>query len=157
MKKMIGIGLLFSLLVAGCGTDTPASEDTEEAGANDPSSSEDSNASSEGIPENTMEDSITVSFDFEIDDDLYEVDESTIKESVDTAEGTTLMEVMKEKYEIEEEGGLITSIEGYEQNEAENIYWLYEINGETATIGAADYTVEDQDQITWTLEPYEQN
>ena len=36
-----------------------------------------------------------------------------------------------------------------------NIYWLYEINDEFAQVGAADYTLEDGDVISWELEPSE--
>ncbi|MGC1122518.1 MAG: DUF4430 domain-containing protein [Candidatus Methanofastidiosia archaeon] len=54
----------------------------------------------------------------------------------------------------EEEGGFVTSINGILQNPSENIYWMYYINGELGQVGAADYTVQEGDEITWRLEKF---
>ncbi|MBU7014499.1 MAG: DUF4430 domain-containing protein [Theionarchaea archaeon] len=54
----------------------------------------------------------------------------------------------------EEEGGFVTSINGIEQNPSENIYWIYYVNGELGQVGAADYVVEEGDEITWKLEKF---
>ncbi|MEG0268385.1 MAG: DUF4430 domain-containing protein [Carnobacterium sp.] len=67
-------------------------------------------------------------------------------------EGQNLLEVMKENYDVTDKDGFISDIEGYEQDEKEGKYWLYTINGEQATVGAADYELEDQDIIEWNLD-----
>lgn len=67
--------------------------------------------------------------------------------------GTSLLEIMQESYEIVEEDGMITSIEGYEQVENEK-YWMYFVNGEMANEGAADYMPENGDEVKWTLDEF---
>ncbi|MGB3160305.1 MAG: DUF4430 domain-containing protein [Carnobacterium sp.] len=67
-------------------------------------------------------------------------------------EGQNLLEVMKENYDITAKDGFISAIDKYEQNEKEGKYWLYTINGKEATVGAADYVLEDEDVIVWNLD-----
>ncbi|MBU7034812.1 MAG: DUF4430 domain-containing protein [Theionarchaea archaeon] len=54
----------------------------------------------------------------------------------------------------EEEGGFVISVNGVSQNPSDNIYWMYYINGEPAQVGAADYTVQEGDEIVWRLEKF---
>lgn len=80
----------------------------------------------------------------------------TIKEKeLPIKEGAILLDVMKENFEVEEDGGFITSIEGVEQEEDEQKYWLYFINGEAASIGAGDYELTAGDEITFDLQATE--
>ncbi len=58
-----------------------------------------------------------------------------LSQEITAEEGTYLLEVMHENYDIEEEGGFISSIEGYEQDDANGLYWLYYINDESAEVG----------------------
>lgn len=67
-------------------------------------------------------------------------------------EGQNLLEVMEENYDIVAKDGFISAIDKYEQNEKEGKYWLYTINGKEATVGAADYVLEDEDVIVWNLD-----
>lgn len=135
MKKIIGTSL-FAILFAGCGNNE------EKNGQEDLESGD-----SQGL--------ITVEFKFNIDDDVDKVDEDKINKTVELSSGKSLLAAMKEQYEVIEDEGYITSIEGYEQSQEENIYWLYEINDEFAQVGAADYTLEDGDVISWELESSE--
>ena len=45
----------------------------------------------------------------------------------------------------------MSAIEGYEQSQEDNEWWMYQVNGEDADVGAADFEVHDGDEITWTL------
>jgi hypothetical protein len=54
----------------------------------------------------------------------------------------------------EEEGGFVTTINGTSQSPSEGIYWMYYINGELSEVGAAAYTVQEGDTITWKLEKF---
>lgn len=65
--------------------------------------------------------------------------------------GSSVMDVMEENYEIEETDGFLSAIEGYEQSKEDNEWWMYQVNGEDADVGAADFEVHDGDEITWTL------
>lgn len=138
MKKILGISLL-SVLLLGCGNSEEVTETPE-------SKSQDS-TSTEGI--------VTVKFEFEVDDQIYDIDEDALEETVELQSETTLQDAMENQYEVIDNEGFITSIAGYEQDVEANAYWLYEINGEMAQIGAAEYVLEDGDEITWNLKPSE--
>ncbi|MFC4387694.1 DUF4430 domain-containing protein [Gracilibacillus marinus] len=62
-----------------------------------------------------------------------------------------LLTLLENNTEIIEEDGLITSINGHEQNIEENKFWLYEINGEMAMVGTNEYEVKDNDVIHFDL------
>jgi len=70
-------------------------------------------------------------------------------------EGDTLLEVMEDNFAIEtadsDYGAFITSIEDYAQDDSQNLYWLFDVNGEMATVGASEYILEEDDQIDWYL------
>ncbi|MFC4404317.1 DUF4430 domain-containing protein [Gracilibacillus xinjiangensis] len=62
-----------------------------------------------------------------------------------------LMDLLVNNFEVEADQGMITSIEGYEQEPDEGKYWLFEVNGEMATVGASDYKVTPGDQVVFNL------
>ena len=70
-------------------------------------------------------------------------------------EGDTLLEVMEDNFAIEtadsDYGAFITSIEDYAQDDSQNLYWLFDVNGEMATVGASEYILEEDDKIDWYL------
>jgi hypothetical protein len=71
------------------------------------------------------------------------------------AQGSTVLDALTAcGVAYEEEGGFVTSINGISQNPSENVYWMYYINGELGQVGAADYTVQEGDKITWRLEKF---
>ncbi|MCL2383691.1 MAG: DUF4430 domain-containing protein [Oscillospiraceae bacterium] len=59
--------------------------------------------------------------------------------------------------EIESEstpyGAFISAINGEEQGD--NYFWLYYVNGDFATVGVENYTVQDNDRIEFRLESFE--
>lgn len=78
-----------------------------------------------------------------------------LSQEVTVDEGTYLLDVMHENYDIEEEGDFISSIAGYQQDTANGFYWLYYINDESAEVGVAEYIPAEADQIEWRLESFE--
>src|SRR5690625_1791854 len=77
---------------------------------------------------------------------LYdEVNDSTIaSDEFDAKEGQILQEVLEANYEVEvQQGGFITSIEGHQQNEADSIFWVYEVNGEEVHEAASNYELQE--------------
>ncbi|WP_173916266.1 DUF4430 domain-containing protein [Halobacillus sp. Marseille-Q1614] len=82
-------------------------------------------------------------------------EETISEEEYMVEEGTTLMEIMENNYEIKEEGGFINSIDGIQAKEGEQKAWLYTINGEDATVGANEYEVEDGDEINFDFQAWE--
>lgn len=69
------------------------------------------------------------------------------EEAFAVEEGTNLMEVLKNNFDIEDEGGFINSINGVNAEDGEPYFWSIQINGEDAVVGAEDYIIEDGDQI----------
>ena len=130
-------------VLSACGTETAETpEETEEPDVADVEETED------GAEEETTADEITTDFDIIIDGESV----ADLSEEVTVPEGTYLLDAMEDTYDIEEEGGFISAIEGHEQDEEEGLYWLYYINDEMPSVGAADYELEDGDQIEWSLE-----
>ncbi|EAH2637953.1 DUF4430 domain-containing protein [Listeria monocytogenes] len=65
--------------------------------------------------------------------------------------GVILLDAMKENMKIEETDGFINSINGVEQSEKENKFWVYTVNDEQVTVGANEYELLDGDQVVWEL------
>ncbi|MBG9982106.1 DUF4430 domain-containing protein [Aerococcaceae bacterium DSM 111020] len=79
-------------------------------------------------------------------------EQSELSQEVIVQEGTTLMEAMEEYFDIEYSDGMITSIDSHEQDVDAGRYWLYDVNGEMATVGAGDYELAEGDLVEWKLE-----
>ncbi|MFD2045896.1 DUF4430 domain-containing protein [Ornithinibacillus salinisoli] len=76
------------------------------------------------------------------------------KEEISIEEGDILMEVMKEHFDVEEDGGFITSIEGISPEEGEQKAWMYFINGESASVGANEYELTPGEEINFDLQAW---
>jgi uncharacterized protein DUF4430 len=73
----------------------------------------------------------------------------TAKTPVDA--GETAMRSLDRVADIESGGGLVTAIEGVEQDESENRFWLYYVNGKLAEKGAAEVKLAAGDVEWWDL------
>ncbi len=148
MKKR-KLSQLFLLLSSGVIL-TACATQTEEA----PTETEDT--ATEEVEETSDEatseaDAVDVSFEIVIDGEAV----ADLSREIAVPEGTYLLDAMEETYDIEEEDTFITAIEGYEQDVDAGRYWLYYINGEMPSVGAADYELQAQDEIEWRLEDSE--
>jgi len=134
MKKKFVAGIAFfsALFIVGCSNEQDAA-DTSEA------TSQTSQAQEE------------ITATVEIEDEDQTVDEKEIETTTDE----TLMEVMQDNFDIEEDSGMITTIEGIEQDEDDNMYWTYTINDEMVNTGAGETTLEDNDQVVFTYDKME--
>lgn len=149
MSKLLA--LLLALFLAAC--QQPA---TEEA------TKESTEPKMEEVQEETSEDKASEEeADSEADADAeqlsakvtLEVDgEEIAEENVHFEEGDSAMDVLKANFTVEEKDGMVTSIDRHEQDDKANKYWMYEVNGEMAEVGAADYELKDGDQVLWKLE-----
>lgn len=140
-KKLYGrlATLLFSgVLLVGCGNqaaEAPAETEVEET---------------ESVEVVTDEKIINVA--------VYVDGESVedLEKEVVVEEEQSVLEIMDEYYDISGvDEGFISSIEGYEQDDSEGLYWIYYVNEEMAEVGAADYIPELADEIQWKLEKFE--
>ncbi|SHE55433.1 protein of unknown function [Atopostipes suicloacalis DSM 15692] len=151
-KKLLSKLFLFSLsgaLLVGCGNQ--AEETPEEAEEPETEVAETPEETEETTDTEDAADEVSFTIDILVDGEAV----ADLSKEVTAEEGMYLLDVMEDTYDIEETDGFISSIEGYEQDEAENRYWLYYINGESGEVGAADYAPEAADQIEWRLESFE--
>lgn len=77
------------------------------------------------------------------------------QEDIKINEGDILLDVMKASFKVQEKDGFVTAIEGHTQDEKANKFWMFDVNGEMAPVGAGEYKLKDQDQIVWKLEAFE--
>ena len=79
----------------------------------------------------------------------------TAKTPVDA--GQNAMRALDRVADIETDSGgkFVTAIEGVEQDEGKNLFWLYYVNGEPADKGAAEVKLAAGDVEWWDLHNYE--
>ncbi|MGP6146737.1 DUF4430 domain-containing protein [Jeotgalibaca sp. A122] len=65
--------------------------------------------------------------------------------------GEFLLDVMKEEFEVVDEDNFITTINGYEQDAEAGKYWLFDLNGEMAPVGAHELELSDGDVVDFDL------
>ncbi len=137
MKKLL-LALSLSLVLFGCAP-------TEEA--------ETSSILQESTVAASSEAAETVSVTISLTDGGTVVAGS--EKTVEVEASTSLFDVMKENYTIEEDGGFITAIDGQTQVEqtadTKAKYWLFDVNGEPSMVGAADVALQEGDVIVWNL------
>ncbi|MDU5509201.1 DUF4430 domain-containing protein [Enterococcus gilvus] len=133
-KRTVFFALIFSLtLISGC-TSKPSE-------SSDSSSANETVTSSEKVEEKA---SIT----------LVDGDKELSKKQVSFEKGESLFDVLKETYAVEDDNGMITSIDGHAQDEKNNKYWVFTINDEQVNSGAKDVTLKKDDRVVFKLEQF---
>lgn len=84
-----------------------------------------------------------------------EGEEVLSEKEIEIEENAILMDIMKENYDIEEDDGFITSIDGVAPEEGEEKAWMYFVNDEMAMVGAAEYELEAGDNVVFDLQAWE--
>ena len=133
--------LIAAMIVTGCTEDTQNTDPTNNEVITE---TVDQEATTSAADTQEVTASIKILIDGELQTDL--------SQEVSVPEGTTLMEVMTENYEIVNENSFITEINSHQQDLEANRFWLYDINGEMAMVGIAEYEIEEGDVIEWKLE-----
>lgn len=132
-KKIFSISLLCSILflISACSTPKTTTEPVS-----------DSTVVSEMKKE--TEDKINVSIRIDAED------KNIAEKDLEVSSGASLMDIMKDNFEVIDEGGFITSIEGVEQKAKDNLFWTYKINDEEVMTGAEDTTLNEGDKVVFT-------
>ena len=138
--RLASLLMVFGLLV-GCASDT---NDQNNTNNNQIEQNQNNNNSSE-----EAEEVVTIIISKDQNDEVITEKEVVIED------GAILLDVMKEHFELEEEGGFITSIEGIEQDEDEGKYWMYSVNDEQPPVGAGEYELSAGDQVNFDLQGWE--
>jgi hypothetical protein len=73
--------------------------------------------------------------------------------------GLTAMQALDSVADVDaDQGGkFVTGIEGVDQNEGKELYWLFYVNGVAAKKGAAEITLEEGDVEWWDLHDWKKN
>lgn len=146
LKTFLFLGA--AVLLTACGTQTDNEQTTNPTTSAQTNSEQISSVVTSENDSSTKDSStIEAAITFEVDEE----EQPKLEKTLDVKEGTKLLDAMKEEYDIKETGGFIESINGFEQDESKNKWWLYSVNGEDGKVGAAEYQLEDGDQIKWTL------
>ncbi len=127
---LVSLTLILSLLImGGCATKENGTDATKE-----------SSSTAETIKKEEIEVSVS----------LIKEDEELNQKTITIAKETNLMEALQDNFDVVEEGGMITSIEGVEQSTADNLFWTYTINDEMVNTGAKDTKLNDGDKVVFT-------
>ena len=148
--------LLSGAVLSACGTGTETEDPAPAEDEVDDTAEVDTDAENEDT-EDTEDTESTEGEEIEFSVDIFVEDEAVadLSKEITAEEGDYLLDVMKDEYDMDEEGGFVESIEGYEQDEDEELYWMYYVNDEMSDVGAADYELEEADQVEWKLESFE--
>lgn len=130
--KLIFAILLSAGLLIGCGTDDVETNNDKTTGQNE-----------------------TENLEIEVIVSLENGEEVLEQEELEAESGSLLLDIMKENFDVEDDNGLITTINGITNEEGETNAWFYTVNGEHAMVGAAEYEVEDGDLIEFDFHSWE--
>lgn len=131
MKKLIKgffVLLMGTLILTGCQGGSDSSSETSES------------SSAVESKEATIQATVKIEKD----------GEETNSKTVEVKEGTSLMEVLEEDFEVETSSdGFVTAIDGTKQDDTEGKYWTFTINGDWGEKGASDTILEDGDEVVF--------
>lgn len=82
---------------------------------------------------------------------LKEDGKEIANQAIEVKPETSVYDALAENFEVKDDNGFITSIDGKEQNADANKYWMYKINDTMAEKGAKEIIVNDGDKIEFEL------
>ncbi|MGG5370170.1 DUF4430 domain-containing protein [Enterococcus sp. AZ196] len=85
---------------------------------------------------------------------LLDGDKELSKKEIAFKDGEKLFDVLEKNYEIEDDDGMISSIDGHAQDEKNKKYWVFTINDEQVNSGAKDVVLKDGDRVVFKLEQF---
>lgn len=65
--------------------------------------------------------------------------------------GDDLLSILKRNFEVKEDNGFITSLEGHSQDEKNQLYWMFTVDGKSATTGAKEIKLNDGQSVIFNL------
>lgn len=73
--------------------------------------------------------------------------EKAEKKEVIVDQDDSVLDALDEAFDVEDDDGFVTEIDGHKQNPAKNLYWMYKVNDKMPTKGAEENIVKNGDQI----------
>lgn len=65
--------------------------------------------------------------------------------------GTSVLKALEGHFSVKAEDGFVTEIKGHAQEPDAGRYWMYQVNGEDAMVGARDYLLNAGDVVVFDL------
>lgn len=85
---------------------------------------------------------------------LLDGDKELSKKEITFKKDQKLFDVLKENYSVEDDDGMITSLDGHAQDAKSNKYWVFTINDEQVNKGAKEVTLKKDDRVVFKLEQF---
>ena len=85
---------------------------------------------------------------------LIEDDKEVTSKEISLTEGDTVLEALKANFDVKENSGFVTEIDGKSQDEKASKYWMYYVNNKEAEKGADSIEVAPGDTIEWRLNEF---
>ena len=85
---------------------------------------------------------------------LIEDDKEVTSKEISFTEGDTVLEALKANFDVKENSGFVTEIDGKSQDEKASKYWMYYVNNKEAEKGADSIEVAPGDTIEWRLNEF---
>ena len=136
-KWIVSYALLLSIVLVGCAKPS----------INETNTTTEASSAEKSATQRTAE----ISFVNNTDEKSADLADKTVT----IEEGTTLMSIMKANFDLVEDQGMITSIDGLAQDESNGYYWTYTINDEMINTGANDTFLGENDKVVFTYEKFE--
>lgn len=139
-KKLLALALVMSMFLVSCNNDTKKDEPTTKV--------EETKTDEKKENQGEVKTKITV---------VEGKDEKVLSEKdIKLKDGETLYDALNNNYEIiVDDTGMLTAIDGKEQDKEKNMFWTYTANGEMVMQGIKEYIVKDGDNIKLILSVYE--
>lgn len=131
MKKIVFSSFLALFLIGGVACSTGSENKTETT-----------------ISETKKAETYDVSLSLIVDEKVVKTDE------VNVTKNDSVLDILQNQFETEEKGGIISKIDGIEQEPNNNKYWMFYVNDQEATKGAKDVFVSEGDKIEWRLNEF---
>jgi len=102
----------------------------------------------------------TPSSSYEVAISIYGKDQNLLYDKELTTDNNNLLAILESLSEINlvtekgQYGAFITSLMG--QSQGDDYYWIYYVNGDYATVGVENYSINNQDKVEFRLEKYQE-
>lgn len=139
--KFIFVALvMITGVLAGCSSEASNDQSTP---------SKEQSETNENVTSENQEEIVTISIT------KHKGEETVTEKEIPIEDGAILYDVMKENFELKDDAGYITVIEGIEAKESEQMAWMLFVNGEMGSVGAKDLKLSPGDSVNFDLQSWE--
>ncbi|MGO3732649.1 MAG: DUF4430 domain-containing protein [Vagococcus sp.] len=85
---------------------------------------------------------------------IIEDEKEVSSKELNVPKDQSVLDILKENFDVKEEKGFVTEIDGKKQQPSDNKYWMYYINDKETSKGANDIYPSEKDDIQWRLNAF---